>query len=74
MVGDLTWRLTTDGHNEKAQCQSHYASLQENTHISTSAGVPRFFDSTDSPFREISLLGSFSLLLLLLLFLPTITS
>lgn len=32
MVGDLTRRLTTDGHNEKAQCQSHYTSLWENTH------------------------------------------
>lgn len=27
MVDELTWGLTTDGRNEKAQCQSHYTSL-----------------------------------------------
>lgn len=31
MVADLTLRLTTDGHNERAQCQSHFASFQKDT-------------------------------------------
>lgn len=39
-----------DGHNEKAQCQSHFASLQKEKHINLCrhAKILFFFDCADS--------------------------